>query len=104
MTTSQPKPSDHTSAERPSAERSMQQPPHFVLSVDGSIYGEDTEENREWVRRIHACVNACEGISTEELENGVIGEMQQVLQQVAPILRAGRKSDGEPAAGQEAAG
>ena len=41
--------------------------PHFVLTYDGSLHGEDTPENQEIVRRIHACVNACDEITTEEL-------------------------------------
>ncbi len=60
--------------------------PHFVVSVDGNIHGEDTQENRDIVRRIHACVNACEEISTEELEKGIVQEMQRVIAQVAPLL------------------
>ena len=60
--------------------------PHFVISHDGSLHGEDTSENREFVRRIHACVNACEGISTEELEKGIVQDMRRVLGQVAPLL------------------
>ena len=60
--------------------------PHFQVSVTGDIYGEDTEENREIVRRIHACVNACEGISTEELEKGILQDMQRVIAQAVPLL------------------
>jgi len=60
--------------------------PHFVVSVAGDIHGEDTEENREIVRRIHACVNACGGISTEELEKGIIQDMRRVIAQIAPLL------------------
>lgn len=61
--------------------------PHFILSADGEVYGEDNPTNREVVRRIHACVNACEGISTEELENGLIGDMRRALDQVVPLLQ-----------------
>jgi hypothetical protein len=61
-------------------------PPHFVITHDSSLHGEDTPENREVVRRIHACVNACEGISTEELEKGIVQDMRRVLGQVAPLL------------------
>lgn len=60
--------------------------PHFQVSVVGDVYGEDTEENREIVRRIHACVNACEGISTEELEKGILQDMQRVIAQAVPLL------------------
>ena len=60
--------------------------PHFVITHDSSLHGEDTSENRDIVRRIHACVNACEGISTEELEKGIVQDMRRVLGQVAPLL------------------
>jgi hypothetical protein len=67
--------------------------PHFLLTTEGELHGQDTEENREIVRRIHACVNACEGISTEELEKGIIADMRRVLAQVVPVLeRQQRKS------------
>lgn len=62
--------------------------PKFVLSTEGELYGNDTPENRELVRRIHACVIACEGISTEELEQGLVGEMRRVLSQVVPLLNS----------------
>ena len=61
--------------------------PHFVVSAEGNIHGEDTADNRELARRIHACVNACDGISTEELESGVIGEMRQMIAELVPILQ-----------------
>lgn len=61
--------------------------PHFVLTLDGSLHGEDTPENREIVRRIHACVDACEGISTQELESGIITDMRKVIARVLPILQ-----------------
>jgi hypothetical protein len=59
---------------------------HFLLTTEGELHGEDTPENREIVRRIHACVNACEGISTEELEKNIIADMRRVLAQVVPVL------------------
>ncbi|MFQ5731932.1 MAG: hypothetical protein ACE5KM_08250 [Planctomycetaceae bacterium] len=61
--------------------------PHFVVSMQGDVLGEDTLENRDIVRRIHACVNACDGISTEELEGGIIADMRSVLAQVVPVLQ-----------------
>jgi hypothetical protein len=62
--------------------------PHFVISTeDGAIHGEETPDNQEMVRRIHACVTACEKISTEELERGIIQDMQRVLAEVVPILQ-----------------
>lgn len=60
--------------------------PRFVLTMNGELHGNNSPENREIVRRIHACVAACEGISTEELERGIIGEMRQVLNDVVPLL------------------
>jgi hypothetical protein len=60
--------------------------PHFVVSNDGDLYGEDTPESREVARRIRACVNACEGISTEELENGIIQDMQRAIGAIVPLL------------------
>jgi hypothetical protein len=66
--------------------------PQFLITADGDIHGEDTPANRELVRRIYACVNACEGISTEELERGLIADMRRVIGQVAPLL-AEKKAD-----------
>lgn len=60
--------------------------PHFLVTAEGEIHGEDTPQNRDIVRRIHACVQACEGISTEELERGIVQDMQRVLAQVVPLL------------------
>ena len=67
-------------------ERETMQPPHFVISSEGEILGEDTPENQELVRRMVACVNACDGITTEELENGIISDMRRVIAQTAPLL------------------
>lgn len=58
----------------------------LIITAEGDIHGEDTPENRELVRRIHACVNACDGISTEDLEQGVIGDMCRTMSQVIPLL------------------
>lgn len=64
------------------------EPARFVLATDGELYGKDTPQNRELVRRIHACVAACEGISTEELEQGVVADMRRVITDVLPVLRS----------------
>jgi len=61
--------------------------PHFIVTGEGNLHGEDSPENREIARRIHACVNACEEISTEELENGIIQDMRRVLAQLVPVLQ-----------------
>ena len=67
--------------------------PYFIVTHEGSLHGEDTPENRELVRRIHACFNACEGISTEELEQGVVQDMRRVLKEVLPVLQCQVKGD-----------
>jgi len=61
--------------------------PRFILTIEGDLLGEDTIENREIVRRIHACVNACDGLSTEELERGIVTDMCRVMGQVIPLLK-----------------
>ena len=78
---------DRVMSQTPAAE-----PPRFVLAIDGELYGSDTPENRDLVRRIQACVAAREGISTEELERGVVADMRRVLTDVLPLLhgRQGR--------------
>lgn len=70
-----------------SVERQSVKPPHFVISSEGEILGEDSPENQELVRRIVACVNACDGITTEELEDGIIADMRNVIAQAAPLLQ-----------------
>lgn len=62
--------------------------PHIVVTADGSLHGEDTDENRDIARRIHACVNACDGISTEELESGVIRDMRKMIAELVPVLQS----------------
>ncbi len=76
--------------------------PHFLVTTEGELHGEDTTENREIARRIHACVNACEGISTEELEKGIIQDMRRVLSQLVPVLqdRVAPMQPGAPAVGR----
>ena len=61
--------------------------PEFIVTTEGEVLGHDTPENREIVRRIHACVNACQDISTEELEGGIINDMRRVLSEVVPVLQ-----------------
>ena len=61
--------------------------PHFVLSADGLIASQNTPENQELARRVSACVEACAGISTEELESGIIQDMRRLLSQVIPLLQ-----------------
>ncbi|HID23126.1 MAG TPA: hypothetical protein EYP14_12090 [Planctomycetaceae bacterium] len=66
--------------------------PCLVITASGELYGEDTPENRELARRIRACVNACEGIPTEELERGIIRDMRRVLEMAVPLLTEQKKS------------
>lgn len=59
----------------------------LIITADGDLHGPDTPENRELARRIRACINACAGLSTEELEQGLIADLCRVLGQVAPLLQ-----------------
>lgn len=65
-------------------------PPHFALgsTAHPAQIGEQPTQaqDAEMLRRIQACVDACEGISTEELEEGIVQDMQRVLREVAPII------------------
>lgn len=67
--------------------------PNFILTLNGDILAEDTPENREIVRRIHACVQACEGLSTDELEQGIVREMRNAIGDVIPLLEKRRPID-----------
>ncbi len=66
--------------------------PMFVLSQEGELCGLNTPGNREIVRRIHACLSACEGLSTDELERGIVSDMRRVIAQVIPVLQDRRHS------------
>ncbi|MBL4883357.1 MAG: hypothetical protein JKY95_02320 [Planctomycetaceae bacterium] len=66
--------------------------PQFIVTAEGDILGEDTPENQEIVRRIHACVEACEQIPTEDLENGIIQDICNIMGQVVPILEQQKKA------------
>ena len=70
--------------------------PHFFVTSEGSLHGEDTPENRELIRRIHACVNACEGITTDELEAGIIDDMRKVIAEVAPLFEKVAEEQAKP--------
>lgn len=50
----------------------------------------------EAMRRIQACVLACESFSTADLEAGILLQMQQTLKEVVPLLQDVR-SKGTPA-------
>lgn len=60
--------------------------PNFVITAEGELHGIDTPENRELARRVRACVNACEGISTIDLEGGIVRQMLAIVQNVGPLL------------------
>ncbi len=60
---------------------------HFIITNTGEIHGQDTEESRTIARRVQACVNACVGLTTPDLEAGIIQDMQRVIADVTPILQ-----------------
>ncbi len=66
-------------------------PPHFSVTSHAQPAQQSGEmpsadQDAQMLRRIQACVDACDGISTEELEEGVVQDMQRVLRDVAPII------------------
>jgi hypothetical protein len=61
-----------------------------ILTADAV---EVTQEERANSRRIVAAVNACEGISTEALEQGVAAELLEKIQAVAELRRRWRSQD-----------
>jgi hypothetical protein len=58
----------------------------LILTKDGEIETVNTPEMTEFVRRLTACLNACEGLSTEELERGIVQDMQKAIGEVVPLL------------------
>lgn len=52
----------------------------------------------EDMRRIEACVLACEGITTDDLESGIIRRMQEALVSVVPLLEEAQQIRSELAA------
>jgi hypothetical protein len=60
----------------------MQQPGSEMQASEDAVTSDDAAK----LRRIQACVDACDGISTQELEEGVVQDMQRVLRDVAPII------------------
>ena len=63
--------------------------PQFIVTAEGDLLGEDTLENRETVRRISACVAACEGLTTADLEAGIVNRMTTLVAELTPILNPG---------------
>lgn len=80
-----PSGSPEHSAATPSADDATKTPA-FIVTSEGELLGEDTAENRELVRRIRACVNACEGLTTADLEQGIVSQMTTLVSQLAPII------------------
>lgn len=62
-------------------------PCRVIVTDNGEVHAADTPENRDLARRLKACVNACAGFTTEELESGIIEDMRRVIANVAPLLR-----------------
>ena len=67
--------------------------PKFVVTAEGELLGEDTPGNRELARRIHACVDACEGLTTEDLEAGIVSQMLEIVRTVGPLLNEHRPAE-----------
>ena len=59
----------------------------------GSV-GELTPERLAELRRIVACVNACDGIPTEALESGVVRELIEAATRYLEVMM--RESDDDP--------
>lgn len=64
----------------------------LVLTGDGDLLGDDTPANRELARRVRACINACDGFTTEDLERGMIRDLCEIVRQLAPLLEARREA------------
>ena len=57
----------------------------ITLTALGEIFAEDTPQNRELARRVRACVNACAGFTTEDLDAGILDQMRAIIEQLAPL-------------------
>jgi hypothetical protein len=57
----------------------------ITLTADGEIFGADLPENRALSRRVRACINACEGFTTAELEQGLLTHMRRLIEHLAPL-------------------
>jgi hypothetical protein len=64
----------------------------LIITASGDLLGDDTPENRELARRVKACINACHGLTTEELERGVVQELCQTIRELEPLLKSLRSS------------
>ncbi len=59
----------------------------LLLTDEGELHGAPTAENQLLARRIQAALVACEGLSTEDLEAGVVKQMCQMMSHVLPLLQ-----------------
>jgi len=57
-------------------------------TIWAEIVGETRSRARERARRIMACFNACEGIATEALENGIFEEILEALRRIKSLSAA----------------
>jgi len=62
--------------------------PQITVTADGEIFAADTPANRDLARRVQACINACAGFTTEDLERGIVDDMRRVIEQLAPLAAA----------------
>jgi hypothetical protein len=65
----------------------------FVVTPDGDLFGRDDDAGRQIARRIHACFVACEGISTEDLEQGIIADMCRAIEAIHPLLQGQQRTE-----------
>lgn len=70
----------------------------LIITAAGDVFGPDTPENQDLARRIRACINACAGLTTEDLENGLIQDLCRTVMQVAPLLQAQKRELNQRAA------
>jgi len=67
-------------------------PAEISATADSQNSQADWGLNDESLRRVQACLIACEGITTEDLESGIIQEMRQTLKDVVPLLQSLRRN------------
>lgn len=63
----------------------------LIITAQGDLLGPDTPENRDLARRIRACINACDGLTTSDLEQGLIRDLCQVIHSLGPLLESQRR-------------
>lgn len=66
--------------------------PHFSLpECEGEPFFDE-----QALRRIQACLTACEGFSTEDLEGGIIDRMRKALIDVVPLIENLKRKGDQP--------